>query len=292
MPEMICGDSHLKEISIDAAAQSYVMSNPSLEQLLFDRNIVGLEFAGLCQRASEAFLRHFANELKALYGDIAELIVLSKGIYYWMHNAYAAVMSENLEANLIATKRISVSGTTVKIDVPYCDFSAPASNLILADTIASGATVVAALEKYKEFHNVQRIFVFSIAGSCIGGRHIAAFCRSNHIACTLVYSLAAFGLAENGFDLSFLHPETICPNQDYLIRAERLFDGKPVSAVGWDFGSQAQSIKKYKMLCKIESDYWGLEDSTAFRQKADHIDPSLVSKERAAYKDRIVITNE
>jgi hypothetical protein len=223
------------------------------------------------------------------YGAVGKWYATHQPAPRTLHNAFAARLRRNLQANFIVTKRSAVSGTSVTIDVPYCDFSAPVQNLIIADTIASGATMVAALRHYSSFHPLRRILVFSMAGSLTGGRALTAFCYEQGIELTIVYGLAVFGLASNGFDLSFLDPETICPNQDYLHRAQKLYRGKPVSAVGWDFGSQAQAVRKYKMLCWIEAEYWGLQNSDVFRIKEKVTDKRLVEKERAAYADRVQI---
>ncbi len=277
---------------IDGLTDAYIMSNPALERILFNRNLIGLEFSNACQEASEAFVAHFSGEIASFGDDVAELVILSKGIYYWLHNAFAARLGRNLEANFIVTKRSAVSGTSVSIDVPYCDFSAPAHNLVLADTIASGATMVAALRHYSDFQPLRRVLVFSMAGTAAGGRTLGVFCQERKIELTIVYGLAAFGLAANGFDLSFLHADTICPNQDYIRRAHDMYEGKPVSAVGWDFGSQAQAIRKYRMLCWIEAEYWGLQHSNLFRLKERVTDTRLVEKERSAYADRVQLHDD
>ncbi len=290
MPISECGDSLLEKISIGDETDAYIMSTAWLERILFNRNLIGLEFTQACQNASEAFLRHFASEMSGIHDDdIAELVLLSKGVYYWMHNAFAAQFARNLAANFVATKRVAVAGTTAKIEIPYCDLSASADSLIVADTIATGATMVATLERYLDFHALRRVFVFSIAGSAVGGRVVGNFCRSRDVECTIVYGLAAFGLGSNGFDLSFLHPDTICLNAAYVARARSMFEGKPVSAVGWDFGSQAQSIRKYRMLCWIEAEYWNLQDSSALAIKEKPTDWQLVQKESAAYEARLPI---
>jgi hypothetical protein len=273
--------------AIEGLPQAYIMSNSALERILFNRSLIGLDFTSACQEASEAFLGHFFSEITSWGDDVAELVILSKGIYYWLHNAFEARLQKNLEANFIVTKRAAVAGASINIDVPYCDFSVPVNNLIVADTIASGATMVAALRHYCRFHPLRRILVFSMAGSVSGGRVISSFCREHDIELTIVYGLAAFGLASNGFDLSFLHPDTICPNQEYIRRARELYEGKPVSAVGWDFGSQAQAIHKYRMLCWIEAEYWGLQHSELFKVKESVTDLGLVQREKAAYADRV-----
>jgi hypothetical protein len=287
VPQLTIDGSRLEQVCIEGVSEAYIMCNDALERVLFNRNLVGLEFAAACQSASEAFLKHFAPDLEQGGNKIAEMVILSKGLYYWMHNAYAAVFGKNLEANYIATKRARVEGKSVTIEVPYCDFSVAADSLIVADTIASGATLRAAVDEYLKFHPLRRLLVFTIAGTWVGAQVIGQFCRDHGIALTVVFGLAAFGLASNGFDLSFLHPKTICPDPEYLSRAGRMFDGKPVSAVGWDFGSQAQALDKYRMLCWIEAEYWGLQSSNVFRVKQQPQDLRLVEKERGAYGDRV-----
>jgi hypothetical protein len=287
MPSLFCGDSRLDAVDIEGISDAYIMSNPALERLLFDRNLIGLEFSELCQEASAAFVEHCGADIVSFGDDVAELVILTKGLYYSLRNAFASRLHRNLEANFIVTKREAVAGTSVKIGVPYCDFSVRARNLIIADTIASGATMVAALRHYCDFQELRRVLVFSIAGTGVGGRVLQAFCRERNIELTIVYGLAAFGLARNGFDLSFLHEDTICLNREYIRRANEMYEGKPVSCVGWDFGSQSQAIQKYKMLCWIEAEYWGLQHSGIFTAKEPIIDPRLVEKEKAAYADRV-----
>jgi hypothetical protein len=157
----------------------------------------------------------------------------------------------------------------------------PAETLIVGDTVASGTTLCTALELYVQQQRLRRLYVFTIAGSAVGGKRLAAFCRSQGIDLTLVYGLAAFGLAPNGFDLSFLHPETKS-RPEYRQRAAEAFRGRPVSSVGWDFGSQAQAILKYRMLCWIEAEYWGLQDDDVFAMKLRPTTTRLIQKELSA----------
>jgi hypothetical protein len=290
VPRLKVEDSSLQAIEIPRVTNAYIMANRPLEEVLLDRTLVGLEFATACQLASEAFLKHFVDEISECGSEIAELVVLSKGLFYWMHHAFANVFQRNLESNFIVTKRVNVSGCAVTIEAPYTDFSVPAPNLIIADTIASGATIRAALEQYLAFQPLRRVYIFSIAGSIAGAQIVSEFCRAHDIDVTIIFGLAAFGLSANGFDLSFLHPDTICPNPNYIEIARRLFDGKPVSAVGWDFGSQAQAVQKYKMLCWIEAEYWGLQESNVFKIKQPVVDTRLVQKEAAAYSDRVPLS--
>jgi hypothetical protein len=93
-----------------------------------------------------------------------------------------------------------------------------------------------------------------------------------------------FGLGQNGFDLSFLHPDTVA-REAYKERAQTQFDGRPVSAVGWDFGSQAISPGKYRQLCWIEAEMWGLQGAACLEVAQRPQDLSELGHERAAYAD-------
>lgn len=285
MPEMVLSGSQLSYANVDGVANSFIMRNPALESILFNRNVVGLPFAQACEDATTSFLLHLQPELSALVDQVAEMVILTKGTYYWMHHAYARAFGSNLQANYVDTNRVEASESGVRVAIRHSNLDAPAASLIIGDTIASGATICAALAHYLERHRLERVFLFSVAGSKTGGQAVADFCRANAIDLYLVYGLAAFGLAANGFDLSFLDPETIT-TADYIERARSVFHGKPVSSVGWDFGSQVQAIRKYRMLCWIEARYWGLEDTDVFQLTEPPVDPALVQKERGAFSNR------
>jgi len=213
--------------------------------------------------------------------DIAELMILSKGFYYRLADAFMEVLNKNLQINFIATKRASVEADSAKILIPYSDISVKSNTLIIGDTIASGSTICAALDYYQKTNDLSRVFIYSIAGSLVGGRVISQYCCEKGIEKHLIYSLALFGLADNGFDLSFLHPDTITKSK-YKSHAMQIFEGKPISAVGLDFGSQSQSINKYRNLCALEKEYWGVSD-IVFPEINEDIDDDLVKKERIAF---------
>jgi hypothetical protein len=149
-----------------------------------------------------------------------------------------------------------VSSDDAAIDVSYQRFDAPSETLLIGcDTIASGATLVASLTAYLESHSLRRLYLMSLAGSVVGARRVAAFCHEAGVEPAMLFGLAAFGLGTNGFDLSFLHPDTLTADR-YRQRASEQFGGKPVSAVGWDFGSQVMSPGKYRQLCWLEAQKW------------------------------------
>lgn len=267
-------ESRLTDIAPTAGVPGlYVVENAYLERLLFDRNLVGVQFRRTCFEASKLFVRHLADDLAV--SDIAELVILSKGVVYQLAAAAAVALELNLPTNLIATTRVNVLSDEAKVEASYLRFDAGGSRLIVGDTIASGSTVVTALSAYKKVHGLTHVYILSYAGATVGARRISEYCASQGIQCVMLFGLAAFGLGENGFDLSFNHPETIA-SEVYKARAESQFSGKQVSAVGWDFGSQAMSPTKYRELCWLEAEVFGL-----------HNHPALALEQRPADLDRL-----
>lgn len=261
--------------------QMYLVHNSALEDLLFNRNLIGTEFRRSCLAASRHFIGHLADECSS--GDVAELMILSKGMVYQLAEAFFQEIGSNLPTNLLATSRVAVTGDSADVEVSYASLEAPADTLLIGDTIASGATVIAALSRYLDEHPLSRIYILSYAGTLVGARRIAEFCRERDVQPVFLYGLAAFGLGDNGFDLSFLHPETIS-RPSYIERAAEQFSGKPVSAVGWDFGSQCTAPGKYRALCWAEAELWGLHHDDCFALAEKPEDWSVLAHERAAYE--------
>ncbi|MWA02620.1 hypothetical protein F8568_020015 [Actinomadura sp. LD22] len=259
----------------------FIVRNAALESLLFDRNLMGVDFRRTCLRCSRHLIAHIADECPS--GDTAELMILSKGLVYQLGEAMAAETGRTLPTNMIATARTAVSHDTARIEVPYCCLDAPAGVLIIGDTVASGATIVAALRRYLDVHPLRRVYVLSFAGTLLGATRIAEFCARHGVEATFLYGLAAFGLGANGFDLSFLHPDTIT-HSTYVERAREQFAGKPVSAVGWDFGSQCMAPRKYRRLTWVEAASWDLRDADCFQVAEEPGDWAELAHERAAYE--------
>lgn len=283
MPKLNTKESILKSVNFLEKIDCYLVENHPLEELLFNRGLIGFDFTDVCYKASIKFIEHLYEELAAV-DDISELMILSKGFYYKLHQAYSTVFKKNLQVNFIATKRNIDKYGNMNIDIPYSDISAKTSNVIIGDTIASGATICKVISHYLQYKQIENLYIVSYCGSKIGAIKISEFCEKKKIKLILLYGLAAFGLAENGFDLSFLHSDTIT-NQKYIDRAKKYYHGYPVSAVGVDFGTQSQSLKKYANLCSLEREYWNLGDDV-FPFYDNDIDISLVEKEKSAFRKK------
>lgn len=168
------------------------------------------------------------------------------------------------------------------IEVKYSDISAKASTLVIGDTIATGNSIVATLEHYEKTCKLKRVFIFSFCGSKVGALKIMDYCKKSGIKLTIAYGIAAFGFGDNGFDLPFLHKDTIT-DKKYIEKAKIVYENLPICAVGVDFASQTQSLKKYANLCSLERKFWGVGDSV-FPFYDDDIDEELVRKEKTAFQ--------
>jgi hypothetical protein len=267
-------------------ARLFLAHNAALEQLLFDRHLMGTPFRRACEMASAHFVSHFADEFAPLHAELAECVILSKGLAYDLRNAYTSVTGRNLPANFVATRRKKVTASQAQIEVAYANIDAPAESLIIGDTIASGATICAVVDECRKRFSLRRVFVFAIAGSGRGAKRIAHHCAALGLDTTIVLGLAAFGLADNGFDLSFLHPDTRA-RREYVERARVLYDGKPISSVGWDFGSQLFSPAKYLSLCAVEARLWELEGTDVLPAPPSGVDLMLIKQELAALPENV-----
>jgi hypothetical protein len=215
--------------------------------------------------------------------DSCELVLLSKGLAYDLAAANEALVGYGLPVNLVATRRAHVTSETALIEVPYQRLDTRSKRLLIGDTVASGASICRAIEAYLEVAPVEHVTVLSIAGAGSGAATIARFCANRGITVDFFFGLAVFGLGVNGFDLAFLHPETMA-SPDLMVRAHKVFQGKAISAVGWDFGSQYMAPIKYRNLCWVEAEIWGMHGSQLFQCELEPIDWSPLSGERDAFR--------
>jgi hypothetical protein len=280
-----------KPTAIEGLDNVFICENEPLERLLFNRRLAGLDFVRACRESSVLFLKHLAPAIDPYKDDISELMVMTKGYYYWLHNAYELAFNRSLPINFVATNRVGVTEQGVSVRVHFANLDAATGTLIIGDTVASGETICAALEPYISQNSLHRLWVVSYAGTIVGAKRISAFCRARGIDVHFLFGLAAFGLAQNGFDISFLHNETIS-SQKYLEMAQNRYEGRPISVAGWDFGSQAQAPRKYQTLARVEANYWGMASSPLFPDPIGKIDVKLIEKETAAFRGRDIKLDE
>lgn len=234
--------------------ETYILESRAVERLLFGRELVGQEFADECARASTDFCRLLAARLDT--DDVSELLILNGGRYYGLAGAYGRVFGRPLAVNeLKATRRCTPDGTWAA-DVSYRHYAYKSRTLLVGDTVATGVSARVALEDFFSYHLPEQIVFFTICGGIPGARVIAETCARHGVRLTLVFGLAAFGLAENGTDLPFLHPATVTAPR-YLARAAEVYGGKPICAIG-DWGDRGENPAGYLAEWAATKRVWSL----------------------------------
>ena len=235
-------------------ARTYILESRPVERLLFGRELVGQEFAHECLLASIDFCRLLAAPLDT--DDVAELLILNGGRYYGLASAYSQVFGRPLPVNEVkATRRRGPDGTWAA-DISYRRYAHRSGTLLIGDTVATGVSAQMAMEDFFAYHLPREVVFFTICGGIPGGRVIAQTCTRHGVGLTLVFGVAAFGLAENGTDLPFLHPDTVTDPR-YLARAEAVYGGKPVCAIG-DWGERGADPATYLATWAETKRAWGL----------------------------------
>ena len=155
--------SNLEHVSLDDVEKVYIIKNKHLEDILFNRNLVGLDFTRACEASTCNFLMHFFEEISSLSNNVAELMILTKGMYYWLYNSFKKVFNQNLEINFVYTNRVNVDIDSAVVKVRAANFDVPAENLIICDTIASGSTIISSLKEYISYNKLRKVIIYSIA---------------------------------------------------------------------------------------------------------------------------------
>ena len=189
----------------------------------------GAELEVLAERCSRGFLR-IAWELvpqfrRAKITQMAELVVLRGSLGYHFDRAFHEVFGRYLPRCFIGAKRYRISGGEFGVNIFYVNFDCLPNRGVLftGDTIATGISLSQTLavtrsELRNRDYDISALVVFTIAGSLRGSSKLLEWedrfqewwpnFRMYLFACE-----ALFGLADNGTDLLFKHPESILPEE-------------------------------------------------------------------------------
>ena len=245
---------------------TYILESPALESFLFDRTVVGIPLLNAAREATVHWLAALRdNRLLASTEDVAGLTILTGGLYYGLQPAWQTVFGSLLPENFIGVKRHLDERNQWFADYHYVSFEAPCQTVLVGDTVASGVSVSQGIRAFAEWaipRGLKQVHFFSACGSRVGGQRIRETCARLGLKCTFTHGLAAFGMAEKGWqlpdtDLPWLHPDTIT-QPHYRQRAEAAFQGKPVCAIG-DWGMRCKNPKAYLHEWQEEAAYWQLK---------------------------------
>jgi len=244
----------------------HILESPALESFLFDRTVVGIPLLNAAREATVHWLAALRqNKLLDPSDEVAGLTILTGGLYYGLQPAWQTVFGTLLPENFIGIKRHLNERKQWFADYQYASFEAPCRTVLVGDTVASGVSVSQGIRTFAEWavpRGLKQVHFFSACGSRVGGQRICQVCAELGVKATFTHGLAAFGMAEQGWqlpdtDLPWLHPDTVT-QPHYWQRAEVAFQGKPVCAIG-DWGMRCKNPKAYLHEWREEAAYWQLK---------------------------------
>lgn len=246
-------------------ADAHILESPALESFLFDRTVVGIPLLNAAREATVHWLAALRDHQLLDPGeDVAGLTILTGGLYYGLQPAWQTVFGSLLPENFIGVKRHLDERNQWFADYHYVSFEAPCTTVLVGDTVASGVSLSQGIRVFAEWavpRGLKKVHFFSACGSRIGGERIRNLCANLGLRSTFTHGLAAFGLAEKGWqlpdtDLPWLHADTVT-QPHYLQRAQAAFQDKPVCAIG-DWGMRCKNPKSYLHEWREEVAYWNL----------------------------------
>jgi len=208
---------------------SYILCMPPARRIIYNPLVCGLELGDLAKNCSEEFLKTAWQLVpqfrKSKARNISELVVLRGSLGYHFDEAYKEVFGKYLPKCFVGARRYRISGGEFGADIFYTNFDALPNRGILftGDTIATGVSLSQTLsitrsELRSRDYEIKGLMVFTIAGSLKGCSKLLEWedrfkewwpnFKIHLFACE-----ALFGLAANGTDLLFKHPEAILPEE-------------------------------------------------------------------------------
>ncbi len=184
------------------------------------------ELHKLAKEIAKKFLKvaYYVVPLKDVTLDrVCELTILAGGLYYMLNEAFKEVFGRALQRCLISAKRYQLKNGSWYAVVNYENFEALPDKavILIGDTIATGSTMVNSLRKLRNAavnlgYTVDKIIILTISGAVDGSRKLKLIEQEfkdlwENFKLYIFNCCAIFGLAPNGTDMPYGHPETIAP---------------------------------------------------------------------------------
>ena len=244
-------------------ASSYIIESDSALRILLEPWIVGAQLAYLARSSSVDFLRTafaVSREFRdSNLENITEVVPLAGALYYNVAEAFEQVFGETVSTCFIGAKRhLTPSGWVTGL--AYENFEAmPAKPVILiGDTIATGGTSESIIQSVLDHRgDAKAVIVYAIAGGVRGAVRLKSLADRVDVPFYLFYSNAAFGVEDNGTDMPWLHPGTICSPEvrNRAIEAYGPELGRRWCSV-WDWGDRAKNpvrhLEQLRARCERE----------------------------------------
>ncbi|MFW9996381.1 MAG: hypothetical protein ACFFD4_30340 [Candidatus Odinarchaeota archaeon] len=241
---------------------TFLLIEESAKAILLSPWITGLKLRDRARESSTSFLKALFKISSEFQGckaiNVVEIVPLAGSLYYDMNGAFANVFSHQLQMCFVGAKRYLKNGVW-DTHMDYFNLEAMPDNpfILIGDTIATGGTIVRLLENILEnLEKIRGVAIFTICGALEGGKRLKTIekkVREKKGEFYLVYANAAFGLAENGTDMPWLHKDTI--TIDILADEARNVYGELADkfCAVWDWGQRAKSpiahLKEFLGIC-------------------------------------------
>lgn len=233
-------------------AETRIIESDSAMEILLSPWIVGSKLGNLAREASIDFLRVAFETCPEIQDSnlesLTEVVPLAGALYYSIAEACESVFGETINRCFIGAKR-QLTHTGWVTELAYMNFEAMSSSpvILIGDTIATGGTIERIIEATLEHtSDVRAIIVYSIAGGSIGAIRLKKIAEKIDVPLYLFYSNAIFGVEDNGTDMPWLHPGTIC-SEETRQRALDVYGpdlGRRWCSI-WDWGDRAKHPLKH-----------------------------------------------
>mgnify|MGYP003927637623 CR=1 FL=1 len=249
----------------DLPTNTYIFCSKASREVLYNPHTAGKILQERMEGLSEIFVDIAAK--KALKGfnfeNVVELVLLTGGLYYSIARGFRKVYGYALPQCFLGIKRYKVEGTEgeFKAVSSYENFEPLPENpaVIIGDTIATGSTVLTAIECLEKALNesnkrLRRLVICSLACSTEGARRIRKMEermkeKNSHLDVFLVVAEQFFHLMPDGTDLRFLREDSLMPaeTREYTLKKYGEFLGREMKCAVFDWGTRCKNPKKHYM---------------------------------------------
>lgn len=236
--------SQISGHGLDLPPECYILMSPSLEEILFNRGLVGYPLQLATYRAARTLFEALKDNLMGEYPPTArfEQVNLAGSDFYQLPSAHAKIYNSGLPRNYVALHREKILGgfdeenrQLFKTEINYTRFEAKGKLLLIGETVATGISAVDAFKIHLPFaleHGLETILLFSIAGSKIGAQRIYQTLRRYNtntgqpLRIIFVFGLGLFGLGKDGTAITWRSEdsnETAITLPFYQLKGDRIF---------------------------------------------------------------------
>jgi hypothetical protein len=238
---------------------TYIICCNEATDILYRPDIAGKELQARMERMADVFMdAAWRTVLKgARAASVAELVLLTGGLYYQLNTAFKKKFGLALPQCFIGVKRRHVEGTEGGFIAlaTYENFESLPENadIIIGDTVATGATMQKSIYRmldamHERKFRLKNIVICSLACSVTGAEiikeaaeKVAAEFHGSKVH--LIVAEALFHLMPDGTDMRFLHQEAVMPDEarERVLKRYGKYLGKEMKCAVFDWGSRCKN---------------------------------------------------